>query len=193
MQSYRPFIGDISENPDGNIFIFYQRNINLFLILDRNKLKNVGLLNNQTESNKPATTTRKKLNPNKEFIPSNYQADSPSKKLGLKINKYESSSEPGSAISLNGGLKKTKNNDEEETKEKFKDSFQASDIKTVQKNLSSDNLFDHFINNKEYPSIQPYQNQQQQYISMSYQPQKQVYGYCHNQSTNSKSLRNSTY
>ena len=136
------------------------------------------------------------MNPNKEFIPSNYQADSPSKKLGLKINKYESSSEPGSAISLTGGLKKSennlckKNNDEEETKEKFKDSFQA---KTVQKNLSSDNLFDHFINNKEYPSIQPYQNQQQQYISMSYQPQKQVYGYSYNQSPNSRSLRNSTY
>ena len=153
------------------------------------------MLNNQTESNKP-TTIRKKLNPNKEFIPSNYQPDSPSKKLGLKINKYESTSEPGSANSFASGLKKNENysskkdSKEEEAKEKSKDSFQVTDAKTVQKNLSSDNLFDHFTNNSsEYPSFEPYQNQQQQYFSMSNQPpQKQ--GFPYNQPPHSKSLSN---
>jgi len=165
--SYRPYISD--ENPD-----------------DRNKFKNVSLLNNQTESNKPATA-RKKLNPNKEFIPSNFPEDSSSKKLGLKVSKNnEYTSEPGSATSFDSGIKKNlfsgKNRDPEYVSDQDKNNekdYAKSDSKVFRKNLSSDNLFEqqyqtNNLANNNY-NYQPYQQFQpfQPPMQNQFQPQIQ--------------------
>jgi serine/threonine protein kinase len=125
-ESYRPFVGDIHENPE-----------------DRNKMKNVGLINNQTESNKP-NTVKKKLNPNKEFIPSSYQPESP-KKSGKGNGKFETTSEPGSARSLDGGSKKQFFSNKKDNEEnKISDgNYPKTEKKIVRKHNSSDNLLGH--------------------------------------------------